>query len=421
MTGEQFKCLIFVSALKDDDCIAVRTRVLKKMKIVSDTTTIDRLEDHPLIRNPKHLLCINCGARTHRTRRCDQTTHECNYCKKRGHLEKYCLRELFVDEAKDVRHVATSPPKETKACRTAYVVDGPPLFGMDWRSDRALYNMIIRCYDANTVVSMKDMLQGKFAEVFQPGLGYCTKMKASLVLKEDTNKTFRKGRSVPYAALPAVSAELERQVDIGVLSPTTHSEWAAPIVCVKKSNGKLRIYADFLTGLNDALEPHEYPSTPEDVVTKLNGGLFFTALDFSEACLQVEVDDDAKRLLVINTHKGFFHYNRLSPEVKTAPGIFKQLMDSMIADIAVIDAYIDDIVITGSSVDEHIKHLIAALRRVMDYGFRLGIEKCAFLQREIKYLGMVVVEYGRRMDTVKIRAIGKMPAPHLSQCIHFSA
>ncbi|CAJ0589053.1 unnamed protein product [Cylicocyclus nassatus] len=45
MTGEQFKCLIFVSALEDDDCVALRTHVLKKMKAEPDTTLTDLLEE----------------------------------------------------------------------------------------------------------------------------------------------------------------------------------------------------------------------------------------------------------------------------------------------------------------------------------------------------------------------------------------
>ncbi|CAJ0603694.1 unnamed protein product [Cylicocyclus nassatus] len=45
MTGEQFKCLIFVSALEDDDCVALRTHVLKKMKAEPDTTLMDLLEE----------------------------------------------------------------------------------------------------------------------------------------------------------------------------------------------------------------------------------------------------------------------------------------------------------------------------------------------------------------------------------------
>ena len=33
-------------------------------------------------------------------------------------------------------------------------------------------------------------------------------------------------------------------------------------------------------------------------------------IDLSEAYLQVELDDDSKELLIINTHKGLFRFNR---------------------------------------------------------------------------------------------------------------
>ncbi|CAJ0600434.1 unnamed protein product [Cylicocyclus nassatus] len=36
---------------------------------------------------PRAHLCMNCGAKTHRTRKCEKPITECNYCKKRGHLE----------------------------------------------------------------------------------------------------------------------------------------------------------------------------------------------------------------------------------------------------------------------------------------------------------------------------------------------
>ena len=69
----------------------------------------------------------------------------------------------------------------------------------------------------------------------------------------------------------------------------------------------------------------------DDVFTKLNGGTIFSQIDFAEAYHQVEVANDYKELLTINTHKGLFRYNRLPFGVKSAPGIFQQIIDTMIA------------------------------------------------------------------------------------------
>ncbi|EPB67441.1 hypothetical protein ANCCEY_13466 [Ancylostoma ceylanicum] len=90
-----------------------------------------------------------------------------------------------------------------------------------------------------------------------------------------------------------------------VIEPVTHSEWAAPIVCVRKSNGKLRVCADFSTGLNKALETFDYPlPVPEDIFATLNGGAVFSQIDLSDAYLQIELSDESKKMVVINTHRG---------------------------------------------------------------------------------------------------------------------
>ena len=64
-----------------------------------------------------------------------------------------------------------------------------------------------------------------------------------------------------------------------VITPVTYSQWAAPIVVVKKADGSIRLCADFSTGLNAALEDHQYPlPIPEDIVTILNDGTCFDKL-----------------------------------------------------------------------------------------------------------------------------------------------
>ncbi|PIO58573.1 hypothetical protein TELCIR_19988 [Teladorsagia circumcincta] len=67
----------------------------------------------------------------------------------------------------------------------------------------------------------------------------------------------KKKRPIPYASIPELDAEIDRLVSDGVISPVDHSEWAAPIVAVKKKNGQLCLCADFSTGLNNALQLHQ--------------------------------------------------------------------------------------------------------------------------------------------------------------------
>ncbi|KAK6761437.1 hypothetical protein RB195_022488 [Necator americanus] len=157
----------------------------------------------------------------------------------------------------------------------------------------------------------------------------------------------------------------------------------------EKKNGSIRLCADHSTGLNDALEQNQHLlPIPEDTFTKLNGGRYFSQLDLAEAYLQLEVDDVSKQLFTINTHRGLYRFNRLPFGVKPAPGIFQQCMDTLIAGLDGTAAYLNDMFVTGRTIGEHNARLEAVFKRIQDYGFRVPLDKYAFLQTEITYLGL---------------------------------
>ena len=70
-------------------------------------------------------------------------------------------------------------------------------------------------------------------------------------MKPGTRPICRRNRPVAYAAKETVDKELDRLIDLKVIEPVNHSEWAAPIVTVRKANGKVRVCADLSTGLVD--------------------------------------------------------------------------------------------------------------------------------------------------------------------------
>uniref|UniRef100_A0A7I4Z4C2 Reverse transcriptase domain-containing protein n=1 Tax=Haemonchus contortus TaxID=6289 RepID=A0A7I4Z4C2_HAECO len=148
------------------------------------------------------------------------------------------------------------------------------------------------------------------------------------------------------------STEINRLVSTQVLTLIDHSEWAAAIVAIQKISGTIQLCADYSTGQNDALEQRQQPlPTPDDIyLQKLNGGRYFSQLDLAEACVQLEVDDDAKQLLKISTHQVLFRFDRLRFGVKSAPGIFQQCIDSLIAGLDGTAAYLDDILVTGRTM-----------------------------------------------------------------------
>ncbi|KAL5470782.1 hypothetical protein EMCRGX_G028801 [Ephydatia muelleri] len=83
---------------------------------------------------------------------------------------------------------------------------------------------------------------------------------------------FRGTRPFPYAMRERVEMELRRLEKEGVLEPIEFSNWAAPIVALLKSDGKVRICGDFRVSVNPALKLDEYPIPKvEDLLATLAG------------------------------------------------------------------------------------------------------------------------------------------------------
>ena len=138
----------------------------------------------------------------------------------------------------------------------AYITPHANLMGLSWirQSDEMSYHLKMMAVSQTQIDSSAELVQElkeKYAAVFEEGLGLCTKEQAKLKVDKSSKPVFRGKRPVPHAVLETVEKELDRLISMGVIEQVTHSEWAAPIVTVRKANGKVRVCADFSTGLVD--------------------------------------------------------------------------------------------------------------------------------------------------------------------------
>ena len=93
----------------------------------------------------------------------------------------------------------------------------------------------------------------------------------------------------------------------------------------------------------------------------------------------------------------------------TAPAIFH--IDSLLQGIPHVCAYLDDILITGKSEEEHLQNLSAVLSKLQDAGLRLKKSKCYFLAESVEYLGHVITDEGLQLPQAKVIAMQNAPVP----------
>lgn len=296
------------------------------------------------------------------------------------------------------------------------------LLGLKW--NKPLLNLNLDKFNCLSVADEQEkeinMLQNnaklqqilkKFSKLFQDGIGHCKDMEVKLRLKENVSPVFCRARVVPFALREPLKHELDRLESLDIIKPIRYSEYAAPIVVVRKPNNKIRICADFSTGLNERLEVYQYPlPVIEDLFTKVNGAEVFSKLDISEAYYSLPVDEETQKLLVINTPFGLYSFKRLAFGINSGPMIYQEKMEIILQGIEGVACLLDDIIISGNE-EQHFQRLQLVLERLQTAGLRLNKSKCEFLRSRVEYLGYVIEKSGLRPSPNKIKAIQEMPEP----------
>ena len=222
---------------------------------------------------------------------------------------------------------------------------GPSLMGRDWLTKIRLDWQQLNHVQSRPFGSLQAILD-RHCAVFKDELGLVRGTSAKIQLKPGAQPRFCKARSVPHALRPRVEQELERLERTGVIEPVEFSEWAAPIVPVVKRDGSVRICGDYKLTINQAAKLDTYPLPRiDDLFASLSGGKRFTKLDLAHAYQQIELDEESRQLVVINTHRRLFRYNRLPFGIASAPAIFQRTMESILRDMKHGCVYIDDMLV----------------------------------------------------------------------------
>ena len=255
-------------------------------------------------------------------------------------------------------------------------------------------------------------LDWRHPDAFKEELGELRGVTAKIHVNPDAWPRFEKVRPVPFAIRHKVEQELDRLQTLGIIRPVQFSDWAAPIVPVMKQDGRVRICGDYKVTINSAAKIERYPIPRiEDLFATLSGGQKFTKLDLSHAYLQVPLDEASCRLATINTHKGLFEYTRLPFGIASAPSIFQRIMENLLQGIPRVCVYLDDILVTGATEQEHLANLAQVLQRLETAGMKLKRPKCAFLLKSVSYLGHVISAEGLHTAELKVKAIVDAPDP----------
>ena len=234
----------------------------------------------------------------------------------------------------------------------------------------------------------------------------------AIPLEKDSKPVFGPIYNLSETELQVLREYIDEKLRNGFIRPST-SPFGSPVLFVKKPDGSLRLCVDY-RALNRITIKNRYPlPLISELLDRFKGAKYFTRLDVREAFnrLRIALGDEYKT--AFRTRYGHFEYLVMPFGLCNAPGSFQAYVNDVIREyldkFAV--AYLDDILIYSNTLEEHILHVRQVLKKLLEHGLFVKLEKCEFHVQKISFLGFVISPEGISMDPAHISTISDWPVP----------
>ena len=269
-----------------------------------------------------------------------------------------------------------------------------------------------------------EWLRQRYGNAFSGKLGCLKGFEATIDLDETVKPVRQPLRPTPFHMRPIVAQELLRQVEQGIIEPVNETSgptpWVANLVCVAKKEAneidpkkpaEIRLTCDSKP-LNKAIRRTRFPfNTIDDLMYSAVGAKYFSKIDVKKAFHQLRLATRCRNLTTIVTHIGLFRYKRLHMGISSASEIFCEAIRVLLMGVPGQLNMCDDILVYGSTVEEHDRSLFNTLDRINKSGLTLNTAKCIFRVEKLTFFGHEISARGVSPTEDRVRALRKLTAP----------
>lgn len=262
-------------------------------------------------------------------------------------------------------------------------------------------------------VALKALLR-QYSDVFamsDEDPGYTELVKHEIPVKDEIPVT-QAYRRIPPNQFEEVRDHISGLLKKGVIKESS-SSYASPVVLVRKTDGNLRLCVDYLK-LNAKTQRDAFPLPRiDESLDALCKAQVFSTIDLASGYHQVAVHEKDRRKTAFVTPFGLYEFVRMPFGLCNAPATFQRLMQAVMGALVfeMVLVYLDDLLVYSSTFESHLARLETVLSRLREAGLKIKVEKCSFLQSEVRFLGHLVSSQGVGPDPDKVSAVQQWPVP----------
>ena len=247
------------------------------------------------------------------------------------------------------------------------VLQGPSLMGREWLNEIRItwQELNFAAETSNNVAPMNNEV-GKLLQK-KEGLGVMNTFEARLQVKEGAKPRFCKARPVPFALKAAIDSKLDYLENEGILEPCQSCTVNGQHLWCQYQRQKVRY--DFVVITMSPLIQFwrwiniHFQSLITLFFATISTGKVFSKIDLIyNPCLPTNKNYRGFQKLCHRTHCGLFYYTRLPFAMAFAPSIFQKVMDTVLQSLPNTICYLDDILVSGATKEEHFHNLEMVLQ-----------------------------------------------------------
>ena len=157
-------------------------------------------------------------------------------------------------------------------------------------------------------------------------------------------------RHVPHAMQQPLKDELDKLCKEKILHKVDISEpieWLNSFVCVKKTNGKIKLCLDPLHLNKWIICPRHSAKLVDDILHRLNGAKYFTLVDSTSSFLNHKLDEESNKFTTYGTPYGRYCYLRMPSGASLSSDMYQYNVDVCLEAINQCVKIANDIIIYG--------------------------------------------------------------------------